>query len=268
MNKILIFVSDFLVIIILSILTIVIKYGGLEPYFRGFYCYDSSIHYPYKSSTISSELALSLSIVIPVLYINIMEVVIYLKQNTSLSTVASQLYNSTKIFSIGAITTGLLTSVGKLTIGRLRPHFLSVCKVDLDLTPEVCGTLQDPVYVTKFTCLNDDMSRVHDARLSFPSGHSSAAFYSCVFTALYLKVKTRSHSSMVLLNQIFLLSYAWYCALTRVSDYKHHPTDVLAGSILGSVVAVFFINLLQKNSNGKATKHQQLLMANQADYQL
>ena len=48
MNKALMFVSDFLVIIILSILTIVIKYGGLEPYFRGFYCYDSSIHYPYK----------------------------------------------------------------------------------------------------------------------------------------------------------------------------------------------------------------------------
>ena len=124
MNKILLFVSDFLVIIILSILTIFIKYGGLEPYFRGFYCYDSSIHYPYKvrlirfqmtpeswklfqSSTISSELALSLSIVIPVLYIVIMEVVIYLKQNTSLSSVASQLYNSAKIFSIGAITTGV-----------------------------------------------------------------------------------------------------------------------------------------------------------------
>ena len=33
--------------------------------------------------------------------------------------------------------------------------------------------------------------------------------------------------------QIFLLSYAWYCALTRVSDYKHHPTDVLAGGLLG-----------------------------------
>merc|ERR1712029_772885 len=119
-------------------------------------------------------------------------------------------------------------------------------------------------YVTKFTCLNDDVSRVHDARLIFPSGHSSAAFYSCVFTALYLKVKTRSHSSMVLLNQIFLLSYAWYCALTRVSDYKHHPTDVLAGGILGSVVAFYFINVLQKIFSSKVTKHEHLLMTNQA----
>ena len=35
-----------------------------------------------------------------------------------------------------------------------------------------------------------------------------------------------------------LFCYAWYCALTRVSDYKHHPTDVLAGGVLGSLVAV------------------------------
>ena len=38
--------------------------------------------------------------------------------------------------------------------------------------------------------------------------------------------------------QVGLFSYAWYCGLTRVSDYKHHPTDVLAGGVLGSIVAV------------------------------
>ena len=36
-----------------------------------------------------------------------------------------------------------------------------------------------------------------------------------------------------------LASYCWYCALTSVSDYKHHPTDVLAGGLLGTVMAVF-----------------------------
>ena len=39
--------------------------------------------------------------------------------------------------------------------------------------------------------------------------------------------------------QVLLFCYAWYCALTRVSDYKHHPTDVLAGGVLGTIVAVF-----------------------------
>jgi hypothetical protein len=30
---------------------------------------------------------------------------------------------------------------------------------------------------------------------------------------------------------------AYYTSLSRVSDYKHHPTDVLAGAIIGAVVA-------------------------------
>ena len=34
-----------------------------------------------------------------------------------------------------------------------------------------------------------------------------------------------------------MLLYGWYCALTRVSDYKHHPTDVLSGAVLGTAMA-------------------------------
>lgn len=40
---------------------------------------------------------------------------------------------------------------------------------------------------------------------------------------------------------------AVYVSLTRVSDYKHHASDVLAGSVLGFVVAItvtlFLLNL-------------------------
>ena len=42
---------------------------------------------------------------------------------------------------------------------------------------------------------------------------------------------------------MILLSYAWYCGLTRVSDYKHHPTDVLAGGLLGTAMALFMATL-------------------------
>ena len=63
--KILIFVLDGIVILILSILAIIIKYGGLEPYYRGFYCYDSSIRYPYKVSIINTiNLVLEIKIII------------------------------------------------------------------------------------------------------------------------------------------------------------------------------------------------------------
>ena len=131
-----------------------------------------------------------------------------------------------------------------------------MCRPDILFSPAVCGTPAEPQYVTQYTCTGPEEEEIRDARLSFPSGHSSAAFYSCVYTILYLAHRTRP-SSLTLLNQVAQLScvrlenvvvvyfeqvglfcYAWYCALTRVSDYKHHPTDVLAGGILGSVVAI------------------------------
>lgn len=52
-----------------------------------------------------------------------------------------------------------------------------------------------------------------------------------------------------LTRQICLLTYAWYCALTRVSDYKHHPSDVLAGGLLGLAMAAFFASFLRRRSH-------------------
>ena len=49
--------------------------------------------------------------------------------------------------------------------------------------------------------------------------------------------------------QICLLCYAWYCALTRVSDYKHHPSDVLAGGLLGLTMAAFFASFVRRRSH-------------------
>ena len=51
------------------------------------------------------------------------------------------------------------------------------------------------------------------------------------------------------------MSYAWYCALTRVSDYKHHPTDVLAGGLLGTVMAVF-MGLLARSEETVGRKRE------------
>ena len=41
-------ISDSFVILLLGISAIVIKYSGIQPYQRGFYCFDASIRKPYK----------------------------------------------------------------------------------------------------------------------------------------------------------------------------------------------------------------------------
>ena len=101
-----------------------------------------------------------------------------------------------------------MTSIGKLTVGRLRPHFLTVCRPDITFSPSVCGSQAEPEYITKFECSGLEEERIQDARLSFPSGHSSAALYSSVFTILYLghRASSKHASSLVFLNQANIIA--------------------------------------------------------------
>ena len=38
------------------------------------------------------------------------------------------------------------------------------------------------------------------------------------------------------LVQLVMMCLALYCGYSRVLDHRHHPTDVLAGSVLGALV--------------------------------
>lgn len=142
-------------------------------------------------------------------------------------------------------------------------------------------TCDDPInvgrYIEDFTCRGDDSSKrmLKEIRLSFPSGHSSFTFYTMVYTAvsmkfyyvlsylrmnknvlnlqLYLQARMNWHGSKLLRHflQFLFIMVAWYTALSRVSDYKHHWSDVLAGSTIGALTAVIvvsFSNFSLKNN--------------------
>ena len=90
---------------------------------------------------------------------------------------------------------------------------------------------------------------VRGARLSFPSGHSSFAFQAAVFTVLYLHPKYGTHGFQQLrlsipFFQVIAISVATFTAVSRIMDYKHHPTDVLAGTLIGvtSQSLNFYVN--------------------------
>ncbi|KZC07311.1 Putative phosphatidate phosphatase, partial [Dufourea novaeangliae] len=69
------------------------------------------------------------------------------------------------------------------------------------------------------------------------------------FFQLYLQVRMTWKGSKLLKHflQLVCLFMAWYTALSRVSDYKHHWSDVLAGSTLGIVVALVMVSIILLN---------------------
>ncbi|KAH9383638.1 hypothetical protein HPB48_025331 [Haemaphysalis longicornis] len=149
------------------------------------------------------------------------------------------LYIMVGVFCIGAATSQLLTDIAKYTIGRLRPHFFDLCQ-PRDLQ-KLCATPY--TYVESFMCnSNATEHELKEMRLSFMSGHSSFSSYTMLYTVLYLQARVPWRNSLAVaartVIQVALLCLAWYTALSRVSDYKHHWSDVLAGAASGYLVAI------------------------------
>lgn len=108
-------------------------------------------------------------------------------------------YNNLLWFLFGAACSQLTTDVGKYTIGRLRPHFLQICK------PNIVCDLNNIAYIEDFKCTGDKEEKFTDSRLSFPSGHSSLSFY-CM---IYLAVSVWFFFLIIILLLLFL--YIYFC---------------------------------------------------------
>ncbi|GFO47910.1 phospholipid phosphatase 1 [Plakobranchus ocellatus] len=216
---------------------------GAGTYQRGFFCGDESIRYPVLPDTISVPLVLSVGLTLPCVVILAVEFAF--RQGCPVMTIIPKstgqkmywlaaAYNAIAVFLFGSVVTQFLTELGKHSVGRLRPHFLSLCNPDL----EKCSG-----YMTEFVCRSKDINMLREARLSFPSGHSSFALYSAVYLILYLEGRLACRAVVLAkpLVQLFFFALALYTCLSRISDYKHHWGDVLAGALLGTVVAISLV---------------------------
>ncbi|XP_059845393.1 phospholipid phosphatase 1 isoform X3 [Hypanus sabinus] len=167
--------------------------------------------------------------------------------NSYLATV----YKAIGTFLFGAAASQSLTDIAKYSIGRLRPHFLDVCQPDWGKLN--CST----GYITDFTC-QGDKELANEARLSFFSGHSSFSMYCMMFLALYLQARMVGDWSRLLRPtlQFGLIAASVYVGLSRVSDYKHHWSDVLTGLIEGAIAAILVVVFV---SDFFKEKHRRIL---------
>lgn len=98
------------------------------------------------------------------------------------------------VWLFGAISSELLTDISKFTAGRLRPHFIDVCRPvvknsgDEYKLDQYCS---DPSsrfkYVLDYQCSGPE-KMLRDIRLSFMSGHSSYAAYSATYAVVSNKL--------------------------------------------------------------------------------
>ncbi|KAM8707918.1 hypothetical protein ACLKA7_014962 [Drosophila subpalustris] len=240
---------------------------------RGFFCDDESLMYPYQENTVTPTMLHWISLHLPLAALVVLESYRCWKRTGAASHSRWErfwpVYNTLRWFLFGHVAEQLIKDMGKQLIGRLRPHFFEVCRPVFDdgTTCTDSGPGQSLVYHTAYTCQPDlsgaTEAMLRDVRVSFPSGHSAMAFYGLVFLALHLQRVRRPKPSTLLrpLCQLLLVALASFVGLSRVTDYKHHWSDVVAGSLLGASIALAVVRgaeqeqrlQLQANAKGPQT---------------
>lgn len=116
----------------------------------------------------------------------------------------------------------------------------------------MCGFSTDTL-----ACTNGDEMEM-EARMSFPSGHSSLSWCGMMVLTLFLIGRVGLSRSVIpktaygkgkilLLSSCSPLLLSFWVATSRLTDNWHHPSDIIAGSILGSVCAFISYHLFFPN---------------------
>lgn len=244
---------DVLCLCIASIPFFACEMKFVTPYKRGFFCGDPSITYPnITTEAIPDSLLIAGGIAITGVAIAVGEC--YRVRFRGVHSRAfvrncyvSCLYKELGSFLFGCCVGQSLTNMAKLSVGRLRPNFLDVCNI----TYASINCKEGSYVPAESIVCSAEKKLQEEARKSFFSGHASFAMYTMLYLAFYLQARLSWRGARLLrpLIQFFLVMIAIYTGLSRISDYRHHPTDVLTGFIQGGLTAywvAFYISPMFK----------------------
>jgi phosphatidate phosphatase len=85
----------------------------------------------------------------------------------------------------------------------------------------------------------------HNANMCIKRSMYKLLMYWCVLQ-MYLQNRMKWRKCWLLrpVIQIVLFIIAYYTSISRISDYMHHWSDVLGGSVLGIAVSILVVSLI------------------------
>ena len=145
----------------------------------------------------------------------------------------------------------------KVAVGRLRPDYLARCN---PVAPQTVTIQFGQNTNSLYPCTNTDSGVIKNGKQSFPSGHSAFSFNIAIYASFYLiwcwnirrewTPRSRGPKAEFLsdlwnvcakLWMICMLAFAWAVSMSRITDYQHHPSDVVGGMFLGTILAIIYI---------------------------
>ncbi|KAI5287007.1 hypothetical protein KEM52_001790 [Ascosphaera acerosa] len=224
--------------------------GNIEPFHQHFSLENKSLQYPYAvDERVPIWLAATISVGVPVVVIAVYT--FFLDGLFSHSkhearpgaigryTVTQRLWQ----FNCGILglllsqsSAFIITNALKNACGKPRPDVIDRCQPKR-------GSQDMPVYgLSNYTiCTQTDKSILDDGFRSWPSGHSSSSFAGLFFLSLYLAGKIHLMDNRGEVWKTIIAAAptvgAALIAVSRIMDARHHPFDVITGSLLGVLCA-------------------------------
>lgn len=244
--------SDVMYVVFIFILDW-IYFERIEPYQRQFTINDITISHPFaEHERVPADVLLYWIMILPTVVISILSMTLTPRPFKFYVTYLSLLG---VFISMG--TCVFVTDVLKNWIGRCRPDFLARCRPDSSALPNV-------LYYAKDICTTTDRYILLDGFRTTPSGHSSMSWSSFGYVSLWLNGQLNcSHIQRGVWRSIVAFLpclLAFYVALSRTQDYRHHFVDIVLGSLLGAFVAWWSYRRLFPSINSRACYIPYLLL--------